>query len=95
MTYILSKESTDEKSGETAPSKTCRDYDDNPDFDQCIEQSVSIEMGRLFNCSLPFFRPDESFCECRLDTISDSHREHITDAFSGQCCLFIILSVQY
>jgi hypothetical protein len=62
--------------------KTCGEYISS-DFDQCIDGAVSKEMGRLFNCSLPFLRPNKKIQECRLDAITEIERKHILDAFTG------------
>ena len=62
--------------------KSCGEYIDN-DYDKCIEEAVSKEIGRLFNCSLPFLRPDEKFLECDLANITEAERKHYYDSFQG------------
>jgi hypothetical protein len=58
VTYVLAKELPTESFGEKA-MKTCSEYSDES-FDNCIDTSVSKEMGRLFGCFLPFLRHVEN-----------------------------------
>ena len=54
VTYVLAKELPTESFGGKS-LKTCSEYSDES-FDDCIDSSVSKEMGRLFGCFLPFLR---------------------------------------
>jgi len=62
--------------------KSCGEYVDS-DYDECIETNVAKEMGRIFNCSLPFLRPDKRLRECDLANVTDSERKHVYDTFTG------------
>jgi hypothetical protein len=43
---------------------TCRDYLVG-DFDSCIGTVVEREIGKRFNCSLPFLKQNRKLEECR------------------------------
>ena len=62
--------------------KSCGEYIDT-DYDECIERAISKEMGILFNCSLPFLKPDKIFRECDLANITETERKHYYDTFQG------------
>jgi len=63
--------------------KSCLKYNSLDDYDDCVYNKVSTEIGNLFNCSLPFLKPNERFEECKLDSITKQQREDILRTYEG------------
>ena len=63
--------------------KSCYNYNTLQDYDDCVNDKLSSEIGNSFNCSLPFLKPNEQFEECKLDSMTTEEREDVLRTFEG------------
>ena len=50
------------------------------------------QMGKIFNCSMPFLEPDTRYEECKLDSMEEHERTAIYSYFMSNIILLIILN---